>query len=163
MIISKTSPVLEDEWIHRLLTLMESQLLTTWSADTGDCLFYGRAERVGDKDVFFQSSKFKDIETNDKVKFVSFVRVAPEMNYRNYRSVHTAKLVCQGNLSKLYPSITHRADAELRRDVERVLLLKCGKNNYTGFTIIDQNNIKDMHPFHTVEFNFNMIVNEETS
>lgn len=152
---------MEDAWIHRLLTLMESQLLTTWSADTGDCLFYGRSEHIEGKDMFYQSGKFIDIYASDKYKFVSFVRIAPEMTYQNYRRVYSGKLVCQGSLSDLYSSITHRADAEMRKDLERVLLLRCGINNYKGFTIIDQDKVKDMHPFHTVEFNFNMIVNEE--
>jgi hypothetical protein len=142
---------------------MESQLLTIWSADTGDCLFYGRSEKIGEKDMFYQSGNFKDIYGDSSKKFVSFVRVSLEMTYRNYRRVFNGKLVCQANLSELYSSITHRADAELRRDVEQVLILRCGKNNYVGHTIINQNKVKDMHPFHTVEFNFNMIVNEETS
>jgi hypothetical protein len=68
-----------------------------------------------------------------------------------------SRLICQANLKTLYPLISHRADAELRYDIESVLMMHMEPSDYKGYTIIDQSNIKEMQPFHTVKFNFEIV------
>ena len=162
MIYSKSNPVYEDAWIHRLLVSMEKDLLSAWSVATGTCKFFGRCEKVinneVEKEVFYSSGKYIDVYTDDKMNFTSYVSINGEMRYENKLRKLPAQLVCQANLQVLYPSIAHRADAELRQAIERVLLKHVEPIDYRGFTIIDQNEYVNMQPFHTVKFNFDISV-----
>lgn len=155
MIINKTNPVAEDLWIKKLLVSMEGQILPLWTAaSSSDCLFYGRTENVDDKDYFYQDGKFKDVYTDRDKMFISFIRTSPDMNFENGQRKILSHLVCQADLAKLYPDISHRADAEIRKDCENVLFKHCELSQYLGHTIVSQSKLKDMQPFHTFELNF---------
>lgn len=154
MIVSRTSPVMEDAWIDRLLVAMEALLLPVWSAATAECKFYGRVDMADDK-VFFGEV---DVTMDDKFKFISYVKVDADVRYDRLLRKYSSNLVCQGNLKSLYPSISHRADAELRKDVERVLMMHLEPTDYRGFTIVDQTKVKDSQPFHTVIYNFDIVI-----
>jgi hypothetical protein len=158
MIISKTSPVSEDKWIHRLLVSMERVLLSSWSGvSTAEAKFYGRADFIDGKYYFHTGNKNLEVLTDKHYKFLSFVAVDQNASFSIGKHNIPARLVCQGNLKSLYPSITHRADAELRKSVIEVLLLHCDMPQYLGYNIIAQDNLKDMQPFHTFELNFNIV------
>jgi len=158
MIYSKTNPVSEDAWIDRLLFAMEAILLPKWGAASGECKFFGRSEKIDDKDVFYTGGGMIDIYTDDRFKFISYVACEPDMRFdRGLRRI-TSKLVCQANLVELYPLISHRADAELRKDIEDILIMHTEPTEYKGFAIVDQSEITGMQPFHTVKFNFEIVI-----
>jgi len=157
MIYSKSNPVYEDAWIHRLLVGMETILIPKWNVLTATCKFISRIEILNGKEVFYYNGNYMDILTDDRVNFVSHVSVDSNMRHVDLLKRFNATLVCQANLKTLYPTITHRADAELRKDIEDVLMMHVEPTEYKGFTF-NQSDIKDMQPFHTVKFNFEIVL-----
>lgn len=156
MKISRTNPVSEDKFIDRLINQMENELLDIWGVTTDEVAFYGRVEKDGDK-VFWLDANGKevDVNSNDKLKFVSYVTTLGNVQFLNQRHSVYAKLVCQGDVKALYPTITHRADAELRKHLQELLFARLDDyTNYEGFDVVDQSENKNAIPFHTFELNF---------
>lgn len=155
MYLSKTSPVSEDKWIDLFVKSMEGQLIPIWGVNTSEVKFYGRSNIIEDKDHWYSEGNEIDILADTAFKFISFVRVDPNVTFLSGRHRVNATLVCQGKLDQLYSNVDHRADAELRKDVVDLLFKHLdNETNYSGYNIIDQSENKDMQPFHTCELNF---------
>lgn len=141
MLITKDSPTGLDNAIQKLQTYMHTTLMSKWGLNTAnpdenklyEC--YGRAYR-NKKDtgyvaeMFRSGTDYKDAYWNDNLYALSFFGSTERVEYEIGSCKTNVHLVFFVNLEKLKPTITHRADEEVRQDVINTI----GKHCY-GFTL----------------------------
>lgn len=141
MLITKTDPVGIDALIQKFQTKLHTDLYARWSiADyEGDgepryhC--YGRAYRnaaVSDSGFIaevFTGTDYKEVFWDDRLYAISFFGIGSEITKAvgNSADVHLVFFV---NTKKLKPNVAHRADEEIRFDVQEII----GKNSF-GFNL----------------------------
>lgn len=159
MIYTKTNPVGIDKKIQRLQEYLYTKLVSLYNVNYES---FGRVEIVKKNNqelpAFFTSGKdYKEVLPNDKTPLNSFFLVTDTLIGDRYQAEVDLYYFC--NLATIKPLITHRADAE----VERELSYYIEKNNYgikitgmeKGAQVYEAWNIDkpiDMHPFHSFKF-----------
>jgi hypothetical protein len=166
----KTNPDGIDKQIQRLQDYIYTQLgLLGWSLHES----YERIYRTKKGENFipeaFISNEYKEVLLDDKVNATSFFLIDDTETINQNLSTVTVSFIIEANIKNLYPSITHRADEEMRSDLKMIL-----KNNPTGFHLkkmitgadnVYQSlrfNIKftdDMNQFHVVRFDLELNYN----
>lgn len=127
MLITKTNPVGIDVAIQNLQTHLHKQLVSKWGL-TGDddplyeC--YGRCDRNIREagyvaEVYTGNNEYKEVYWNDALKAISFFGTGSKTTFdlKNKTEVHLVFFV---NVAKLKPSVTHRADEEVRNEIQQL-------------------------------------------
>jgi hypothetical protein len=148
MLITKTNPVGIDFYIQKLQTYMHDILTAKWNVnDLYEC--YGRALRNKTKngykaEVYSPSTDndHKDVYWNDALAALSFFGIGTTKINMNI-AVADVHLVFFVELTKLKPTIAHRADEEVRQDV--LSIVKSGMHGFkvTSMSIGVENALKD--------------------
>jgi hypothetical protein len=180
MLITKTNPVGVDYHIQALQTRMHDQLVAEWQlSDSTVYQCYGRCDR-NRKDsgyvaeVFSGGTDYREVYWNDNLTALSFFGLSGVVK-KGVLSEADVHLVFFANLTRLAlkdsegNTITHRADEELRIQVERIV----GKYS-NGFTYLStelwlenvlreypgsRDQLKDMHPIHCFRINLKLSYN----
>lgn len=148
MLITKTKPVGIDFYIQKLQTYLHDILTVKWNVtDLYEC--YGRALRNKTSDGYkaevyspTAENNHKDVYWNDALKALSFFGIGNTKIDRSF-GVAEVHLVFFVDVAKLKPTITHRADEEVRQDVMSVV--KSGMHGFevTGVVIGVENSLKE--------------------
>lgn len=170
MLVTKTGPVGIDYGLQELQTELHTRLLTKWSITTDEYKAYGRCYRKptdkGYVAVNYDSGTEYAMMIDDSLKAISFFGQSPttRLDQKESTEVHLVFFV---NLAKLKPSIAHRADEEVRKDVISLFAPALYGFAYQGFEITIEstlreyrgswNKILDMHPWHCFRINLKVL------
>lgn len=172
MLITKTNPVGIDSYIQQFQNKLHTMLMLKWDNPTYHC--YGRSYRNKTEDgyiaeVFTDKNEYKEVYWNDTLDAISFFGIGDSIEEQTTSTIDV-HLVFFVNLKKLKPSIAHRADEEVRQDVQSVfgkgiysftytstvLYLENVLREYPGSRRDDRLKFIDMHPVHCFRFNFKL-------
>lgn len=182
MINLKTSPVGVDKSIQGFQQFLYGQLKKTWGVTDDNYDSFGRCYRnqvdTGYIPEVFVSSPvanntvYKVAWFDDSLhKAVSFFDVLSTTKYSKGSSVVEVDLIFLVNVAQLKPSTQHRADEEVRKDVEQICAMprfnftmkefKTGwKNvfdNFDGWHKKDEVTFRDLHPLHVFSLGFDLL------
>lgn len=183
MLTVVANPVGIDIPVKKLQEKIHRELMVKWGLDPNDSIqnaryeCYGRCYRNRKQtgyvaEVYIGNSNYKDVYWNDELNAISFFGIGSSVRNKinDQTDVHLIFFV---NLEKLKPSLTNRADEEVRLDVLNTI----GKFNfgftYTGFELGIENVLReypgsyrserlkyvDMHPVHCFRLNFTLTYN----
>lgn len=177
MLITKTNPVGIDVAIQNLQTYLHKQLVSKWGlVDDNDPLYecYGRVYRNKNDagyiaEVYAGNNEYKEVYWNDQLKAINWFGISGEIEHDIVEKTNV-HLVFFVDLSKLKPSIAHRADEEVRKDVLDIIGAGRFGFTYTGVELWLENVLKeysgsrrderlkavDMHPIHCFRLNFSL-------
>jgi hypothetical protein len=180
MNITKIDPVGLDWYIQWFQTWLHKQLMAKWGLDTEDttqnALYecYGRAYRNATDDgyiaeVYTGGKEYKEVYWNDKLYAISFFGTDGSVD-RSALSTANVHLVFFVDLSKAKPEIAHRADEEVRDEIEAItgsfvggfvlksieLWLQNVLKEYPGSRRDNRLKYVDMHPVHCFRLNFSI-------
>jgi hypothetical protein len=166
MLVTKTNPVGIDYGIQTLQTDLHDALLTKWGISSSEYKAYGRCYRKPTDTGYIVANYDSGAEYtglfDDTLKAISFFGQSPitRLDQKESTEVHLVFFV---NLVALKPSITHRADEEVRKDVISLIGPASYGFAYTGFDITIESVLReyraswhklmDMHPFHCFRIN----------
>lgn len=181
MLITKTSPVGIDVAIQNLQTHLHKQLVIKWGlTGADDPLYecYGRAYR-NKRDAGYIAEvytgglggvDYKEVYWNDELKAISFFGTSSKTSFdvKNKTDVHLVFFV---NLTKLKPSVAHRADEEVRNEIQQLfgntlqgfsyesmeLWLENVLREYPGSRRENRLNAVDMQPIHCFRINLTLL------
>jgi hypothetical protein len=137
MLITKDAPTGIDFSIQQLQILLHNELLRRWGLNTDEAAdtyrAYGRIYR-NKKDnqyiaeVYEGAEEYNEVYWDDELSAISWFGQSSTVKFgiKSKASIHLVFFV---NISKLKPAIQHRADEEIRNDVQRII----GRGLY-GFT-----------------------------
>lgn len=182
MLNLKTSPVGIDKSIQGFQQFLYTKLKAKWSVTDSEYDSFGRCYRNQVDagyipEVFVSASSenntiYKEAWFDDTLhKAVSFFDSYDEVKYDNGTSQATVDLIFIVNIPFIKPGIEHRADEEVRRDVEQLCAMPrfnfTMKEFRTGYQTVfsrfdgwidrDQTTFRDMHPIHVFAIRFNLI------
>ncbi len=176
MLITKTNPTGIDNAIQKLQEDLHGKLLTKWGINTNLYQSYGRCYKNKTKDgyvaeLFTGGKDYKDAYWNDNLNAISFFSVADKIEAGMGQAKTKVSIIFFVNLSKLKPSITHRADEEVRQDVIRSIGTHSYGFTYEGFETGIENVLReypgsrrdkgleavDMQPVHSFRINLSLI------
>jgi len=159
-LIQKISPINEDEAIAVIQTHLYNNLLSKGVTN------YESYERIynnnGSPEVYIGNGQYKEVFFDSNFYLTSFFILGDNQTFDEVENVKVdLSIIFQANLSKLLPTITHRADAELHSYVLQSLdgipasfkikeLITGIKNVYSEFEFKDDqylNDISDSHIF----------------
>lgn len=178
------APVGVDIPIRKLQEKLHRELMVKWGLDPNDSIqnalyeCYGRVYRNRKEngyvaELYNGSNEYKDVYWNDNLNAISFFGLGSSVKH-NLQEKVDVHLVFFVNLAKLKPTLTNRADEEVRIDVLEVI----GKFNfgftYTGFDLGIENVLReypgtyrdqrlknvDMHPVHCFRLNLSLTYNK---
>jgi hypothetical protein len=122
-IYSRTNPIGIDFRIVEIQSKIYKYLTEKRSWDKYNC--YDRAY-INTKnnqiipEVYVGNKEYNEVLLNDKINALTYFIVNESRTYdKGFRT--TISLIFEGNLSRLYPAITHRADEELHKDLFNAL------------------------------------------
>jgi len=172
MLNLKDTPVGIDWHIQKAQQKLHTYLTAKWAIADKDYECYGRAYRNKEKsgyiaEVYDANGEYKEVYWDDKLKAISFFGVGENIAYST-QSTANVHLVFFVNLKKLKPSITHRADEEIRQDVFNAfgkssyglvfqsfdLWLDNVLREYPGSRRDERLKYVDMHPVHCFRLNY---------
>ncbi len=178
MLVTKTTAVAEDVPIQKLQSLIHKSLVTKWGLTGNDdpayeC--YGKAYRNKTDDgyiaeVYTGGNEYKEVYWNDELSAISWFGLSGPIRHDTIEQVGV-HLVFFVNLAKLKPSITHRADAEVRKDIMDIigagrfgftyesteLWIENVLREYPGSRREDRLKAVDMHPIHCFRLNLQLL------
>lgn len=183
MLYTKVKPVGMDIPIQKLQTYLHDKLLAIWGITSAEYNAYGRCYRNQKDDgyvaeVYTGNNEYREVYLDDRIAAMSFFGISgdTEVEVENTASVH---LIFWVNLSKLKAPIVHRADEEVRVDVQKLLNkgvfgfslkeistgIERVLQEYAGTTQAEQANLdglkfRDMHPFHCFRFDMEVMYNK---
>lgn len=159
MIYSKTNPVGVDYCISVIQSDLYSQIQALWSLSANQILSYPRVERIRKREIddkerlaYYSSGKYTDgdmlLDDRYAVLFCFYPINKPEFNNNlNYQDIEIIFFI---NLSTVKPSITHRADEEVRSDIRSILPRpEAYKGTYDIVELPGFQDVMDMQPFHS--------------
>lgn len=170
MVVLKDNPQGVDKAIQALQVLLYEYLSAAW--EVSDYMCYGRCYRNQTKDgyvpeVFIGGKDYKENFLDDRLSAISFFGYEKNtMGLVNKAEVH---LIFCVNTKTLKAGISHRADEEVRSDVERALgqflygttittLIGLQRvfQEYNGWNRNESMKYRDMHPHHCFRINFQL-------
>jgi hypothetical protein len=178
MLITKTGPAGIDAVIQSIQTDLHAYLLSKWTdIDISAYECNGRCYR-NKKDegyiaeVYVSANEYKEVFWNDNLAAISFFGVSSQETHDKGEKVNV-HLVFFVNLQKLKPLIAHRADEEVRKDVQNYFLtlypgvykstelwLENVLSEYAGSYRDDRLKAVDMHPVHCFRLNLEITYNK---
>lgn len=120
-VIRKTTPVGRDILIDHLQLWLYNQLSLT-NYDSYHRVYKNDTEKGIIPEKYNNNGDYHEVLFNDDYNATSFFITEDEVDNNNGAFSSDVSIIFQVNLSKVYPSITHRADEEFINDVS--LLLK---------------------------------------
>jgi hypothetical protein len=178
MLITKVKPVGIDVVIQNVQSYLHKQLVKLWSlSGDSDPLYecYGRVDRNKKEagyiaEVYIGNNEYKEVYWNDSLKAISWFGISgkTEQDLQNKVDVHLVFFV---DLAKIKPNVLHRADEEVRNEIQRLfdasvygaalqsieLWLENVLREYQGSRRDDRLKAVDMHPIHCFRLNFKVI------
>lgn len=176
------TPVGIDVPIRKLQEKLHRELMVKWNLDplvsTENALYesYGRVYRNRKAngyvaEIFTSSNEYKDVYWNDNLYAISFFGTGTTVKAGEKAEVHLVFFV---NLAKLKPTLTNRADEEVRLDVLNIIQKFKFGFTYNGLDLGIENVLReypgsyreerlrnvDMHPVHCFRLNFSLIYNK---
>lgn len=130
MLIQITNPVGIDVQLQKFQSYIHTRLIALWNVTTEyEC--YARASRNKTEDgyaaeIFTAGKDYKPVYWNDTLSAISFFGIDQRMDNEGGQFTTKVHLVFFVNVKKLKPSITHRADEEVKKDV----LNACGNGMF---------------------------------
>jgi hypothetical protein len=182
MLIQKTGAVGIDRHVQLLQSDVHGKLLTKWGIDTATYESYGRVSRNKTADGYIAEvftgnatlgeTDYKEVYWNDLLSAISFFTVADRVEVDQMHKVDVG-LIFFVNVQKLKPTITHRADEEVRIDVVNAVGKYSYGFEYTGYETGIDNVLReypgsrkseglkavDMQPVHSFRINFSLVYN----
>lgn len=175
MLITKTNPVGADKLIQRFQTALHSKLISEWGVSDSLYRCYGRAYRNQTTNGYVAenyegANEYKEVYWDNSLAAISFFGMATRSDIETGIS-SDMHLVFFVDLAKLKPSIAHRADLEVQKDVLNAIGsalygakptgIETGIENvlreYSGSRRDERLKFIDMHP--TNCFRINLSVN----
>lgn len=141
MLITKTNPIGIDREIQRIQGGLHKHLVSAWNlTDPNVYHCHGRVYRnkreegdyiaeVFDSNAATGGIDYKEVYWNDGLSAISFFHVSDKIENTKGESKVNASVIFFVNVAKLKPTITHRADEEVRQDVINFFQ----GANYTGY------------------------------
>lgn len=177
MLISKTTPKGMDYHIQELQTALHTGLLAAWGIDTSLYKAYGRCYRNKTPDGYIAenyegSGEYKEVYWDDSLAALSFFGITDQARAQTgLGSEVNVHFIMFANLSTLYPTITHRADEELRGKVQSLIGAYGYGFSYVGTELWLDNVLReyagsrrdnrllavDMHPTHCFRINLKLL------
>jgi len=174
MLIQKTNPVGIDVQLQKFQSLIHTRLTAAWNVtDEYEC--YARASRNKTDDgyiaeVLTSGISYKEVYWNEALAAISFFGSSTRSAHELGNLQTDVHLVFFVNLVKAKPSITHRADEEVRKDVINACedglfgftleSVETGLENvlreYPGSRREDRLKAVDMQPQHCFRLNFSL-------
>lgn len=177
----KNSVIGVDIPIQNFQKFLYTQLLAKWKVSEAAFLSYGRCYRNNAElgcipEVYVSGSvaQYVGIEFDDSNTIVlSFFDLYDDVKFSNGSTTARADLIFIVNVTKLKPDIAHRADEEIRNDVERLSQVprfgfiatdfQTGYNNvfsrFQGIVKNDQITWRDLQPLHVFKITFDFVYN----
>lgn len=173
MLVSKISPVGIDYRLQQLQTELHDRLLPKWNIGDGEYKSYGRCYKKPSDNGYLAvnhegGGEYSEVRWDDNtgLKAMSFFGQSPRVGFNQWEKTEV-HLVYFVNLSTLKPTIEHRADEEVRKDVISLFAPALYGFEYNGFEIYLENvlreypgsrrdkrlSIVDMHPYHCFRIN----------
>lgn len=176
MLITKTNPTGVDYHVQQLQTALHTGLLAAWGIASDQYKAYGRCYRNKTADGYVAenyegSGEYREIYWDDSLSAISFFGITGQsraaMGTGSEVDVH---FVMFANLAKIYPAIAHRADEELRAQVQSLIgangngfsyqgtemWLENVLREYSGSRRDDRLKAVDMHPVHCFRINLKL-------
>jgi hypothetical protein len=126
MLITRTNPVGLSKKVQDMQTYLHGQLLKKWNLETTPNVYHChglcyRNRRAGGyiAEVYVGNDEYKEVYWDDALHAISFFGVSERFEFEE-QSTSDIHLVFFVNVAKLKPTIAHRADEEIRADVESV-------------------------------------------
>lgn len=177
MLFIKTPPAGIDVPIQKFQQQLHNDLLEIWAIDTSLYSCYGRCYRNKKDNKYIAenyegNNEYKEAYWDDTKAIVSFFGLSNTEKH-DIGETTLVHLVFFVDLSKLKPTLTHRADEEVRRDVQILAdqggygfkyvstdqwLENCLKE-YNGSAKKLESKV-DMHPVHCFRINFELNYNK---
>lgn len=182
MLNLKSSPVGIDKSIQGFQQFLYSKLKAKWGVADSEYDSFGRCYRnqadAGYIPQVFVSSEaenntvYKEAWFDDTIhKAMSFFDSYDAVKYDKGTSTATVDMIFVVNVALLKPDIQHRADEEIRRDVELLCAMprfnftmkefrtgfKNVFNRFDGWLKDDQVTFRDLHPIHVFSISFQLI------
>jgi hypothetical protein len=176
MLITKTNPAGIDVVIQQIQTDLYVYLLAKWGIADADYKCSGRCYRNKQDgnyfaQVYIGGNDYEDATWNDMLKAVSFFGIS-EIETHKAGEKTDVHLVFFVNIAKLKPAIQHRADEEVRKDVQNFffqypglyksteLWLENVLKEYRGSSASEGLKVVDMHPIHCFRINLEILYNK---
>ena len=179
MLLTKTNPVGIDIPVQRFQTFLHSRLVDAWGlADDSVFRCYGRCYRNQTQDGYIAENyegekEYKEVYFDDTLHAVSFFGITPVEQFEIGVQATDVHLIVFADLAKLKPTIAHRADEEIQKDLFNAVgpgkysfnltSVSTGIENvlreYPGSRREDRLKYMDMHPRHCFRFNFSLFYN----
>jgi hypothetical protein len=181
MLITKTNPVGIDVAIQNLQTHLHKKLMPAWNLDPNNAdqnklyesygrVYRNKAETSHIAEVYIGNDEYKEVYWNNSLHAISFFGTGAKSTFdiSNKVDVHLVFFV---NLRKLKPTITHRADEEVRNEIQQLfgntlfgfsfesieLWLENVLREYPGSRRDDRLKAVDMHPVHCFRINLKLL------
>jgi hypothetical protein len=182
MLIQSSSPSGRNRYIQRLQAALYSSLKSKWGLADDDTTYecYEAAYRNTDEksgeyvaEIFTVGNEYKEVYWNDNLAAISFFSVGDNVTVEAGIHKVDVALIFFCNLVRLKPSISHRADEEVRQDVITLfgqgLLGFAYKGYETSLTNVlreypgsrrdDRLRVVDMQPVHCFRINLQLSYN----
>lgn len=125
MLISRTLPTGVDFHVQALQSSLHDRLLEDWGIAADQYKAYGRCYRNASDNGYTAENyeggnEYAEVYWTDALSAISFfgTGATTRVGVMNQAEVH---LVFFADLAKLFPAISHRADEELRNQVQRLI------------------------------------------
>jgi hypothetical protein len=179
MLNTKLNPVGIDFLIQQFQTELYERLMITWNiSDDSKYQCFGRVYRNKDgqnynAEMYAGSGEYKEVYWNDELSAISFFGTGSTEDHKlgDKTEVH---LVFFTDLSKLKPLVAHRADEEVRKDVQNIaaegpygfkylsteIWIDNVLREYSGSRRDNRLSAVDMQPVHCFRLNFEIYYNK---
>lgn len=178
--IIKNNPVGVDYNIQLLQVRLYNKTKALWGLNDNNYTSYGRAYKNKTTDgyipeVFTGGKDYSEVFFNDKLAASSFFTISDNVSYGTSAASTTGSIIFMVDLSKIFTSVTHRPDEEVRNSVQKLIMSRLDGFDYTGTETGLDNVFKDfsgwrksvatkfddMHPRHCFKVNFNILFDLE--
>jgi hypothetical protein len=154
---SKTTPVGLDKYIQTIQNSIYERIQSLWTLTEAQILSFGRVYKIIEEgNTFYRwytsGIDYIDPLMDDKYAVTFFFTEEGDRNFDTDFETEIG-LVFHVNLSTLKPSITHRADEEVKWDVYKLLK---PSERFLGFSPSELDQRMDLQPWHTFKVNLKL-------
>lgn len=153
----KSNPVGIDVFVSMMQNLAQTELPVLFGVNESVCYFYGRGEWLTQDDkqikiIYKSGNQYDELGFDNKINFISYLMIDGLFEPYQLLEKVNVSLYCHGDLSKLFPLVTHRADEELRKVMKEFVYRLIEPQNMKSVEIIEE-----MQPYHSFKINFTII------
>lgn len=178
MLNLKTDPVGLDIPIQELQKFLHTRLKALWNISDDVIEANGRCYREKVDGGYIPrlydtaSGVYKNVEFVDEIhSAVFFFDVWDSVRQNGATATAKVDLIFMVNLQHLKPNVSHRADEEVRHDVEKICIvprqslvlkefgsgIKYVFGRFDGMTTKDLEQYRDVHPLHVFKLTFDLV------